>query len=117
MQGSRPEDKRITIDGKKKNMLQVLFQHFRDSFNIGETLYPLKADMTKMSVHLCKAICTNPTFVTDSESSYLGKMVVDLFERKQSQFEINARQIYLFIYVTGTPYLYIDNLKIGPLFR
>ena len=65
---------------KKKycNYCFNIFAKAGDSFNIVETLYPLKADMTNMTVHLYKAICNNPTFVTDSESSYLGKRVVDM---------------------------------------
>ena len=87
LQDSDPEDKRVMIDGQPycKDFFNILAKA-GDSFNIGETVetevYPLKADMTKMSVHLYKATCTNPSFVTDSECSYLGKMVVDMPDKR-----------------------------------
>ena len=64
----RREDKRVTIDGKNHTASTV--SNFRKSWRLIQyrrDAVSAHADMTKMSVHLYKAICTNPT---DSESSY-----------------------------------------------
>lgn len=83
-----PPEKFVSIDGQPfcKDVFNKLVEvetEYEVGGKITEEVMPLKADMTKMAVHLYRSKHKNPKYVTDKGCENLGTITVDMPDTKR----------------------------------